>query len=77
MLIPEVRALLNEGKLHEFDAEWIQRLKPESQLAAAMKCVNGPPVTGIAINPLRWRKPSDNPKTEFRSKNMHGSKEIR
>ena len=38
MLIPEVVALLHAGKLCEHDADWIGRLKPSSQLAAAIKC---------------------------------------
>ena len=37
-LIPEVRALLTQG-LSPDDADWIGRLKPESQLAAARKCL--------------------------------------
>lgn len=38
MLIPEVVSLLNSGRLNPIDGEWISRLKPESQLAAAEKC---------------------------------------
>ncbi len=38
-LIPEVADLLDAGKLHTFDAERIARLKPESQWAAARKCM--------------------------------------
>lgn len=38
MLIPEVAELVRAGLLHPYDSEWIGRLKPESQLAAAEKC---------------------------------------
>jgi hypothetical protein len=43
MLIPEVLELFRTGKLHPTDADWIGRLKPESQAAAARKCMNGNP----------------------------------
>lgn len=39
VLVPAVAALLASGKLHEFDAEWIGRLRPDSQLASAKKCI--------------------------------------
>lgn len=50
MLIPAVVALLRAGKIHEFDAEWIGRLRPKSQLAAAKKCMNAAPRLDIADN---------------------------
>ena len=40
-LTPEVQALIDSGKLHQFDGEWICRLRPESQMAAARKCIHG------------------------------------
>lgn len=42
-LIPEVAEFFRIGRLNEFDAEWIARLKPESQLAAAKKCMAANP----------------------------------
>lgn len=39
MLIPSVERLVRERKLHPFDGEWISRLRPASQLAAAKKCM--------------------------------------
>lgn len=38
-MIAEVVELLQAGRLNEFDAEWIARLRPEAQLAAAKKCM--------------------------------------
>jgi len=46
MLIPEVLQLFHEGVIHLFDAEWIGRLKPESQLKAAVKCMAANPTFG-------------------------------
>lgn len=40
-LTEEVKKLVDDGILHIFDSEWICKLKPEDQLAAAMKCISG------------------------------------
>ncbi len=40
-LHPKVLDLLRQGKLPEFDCEWIAGLVKERQLAAAEKIVNG------------------------------------
>ena len=40
-LDPAVLALVESGRLHEFDAEWIANLQRKSQWAAAMKCLKG------------------------------------
>lgn len=42
-MIAEVAKLLRAGRLNPIDADWIGRLKPESQLAAAQKCMNPDP----------------------------------
>ena len=39
ILVPAVAAMRDAGILPEFDAEWIGRLRPDSQLAAAKKMV--------------------------------------
>lgn len=51
MLIPEVQALLNSGQLNPIDADWISRLKPESQLASAKKCMGANPTMLAEDNP--------------------------
>lgn len=38
-LIPEVQAFVDSGKLNDFDADWIQNLSANLQLAAAEKCM--------------------------------------
>ena len=43
-LIPEVAEMLRVGKIHRYDAEWIERIDPESQLASAKKCQKPNPV---------------------------------
>ncbi len=45
--IPAVVELVNLGLLHPTDAEWIGRLKPESQLASALKCGRPSPTFAI------------------------------
>lgn len=50
----DVRKLVDSGKLHEFDAEWISRLAIESQMAAAEKCMRN---FGMRA------PPEDNPKS--------------
>lgn len=42
--MPEVQKLVDEGRLHAYDAEWIGNLQPEGQLAAAEKCMSSSPV---------------------------------
>ena len=42
--IPAVMELVRLGLLCPYDAEWIGRLKPESQLASAKKCQKPNPV---------------------------------
>lgn len=44
VLIPEVMDLYLSGALHLCDAEYVARLKPGSQLAAALKWINGTPM---------------------------------
>ncbi len=44
-LTAAVAALLARGTLHPFDAEWIARLKPSMQLAAARKVTKDEPIT--------------------------------
>lgn len=39
ILVPAVAELVRLGKLSEMDSEWIGRLRPDSQLAAAKKCM--------------------------------------
>lgn len=41
MLTPEVQALVDSGRLHEWDAEVAARLLPENQMAWAEKCLSG------------------------------------
>ena len=48
MLIPAVAELLRTGSLHPYDAEWVGRLKPESQLAAAQRCMKPNPTFDAA-----------------------------
>lgn len=48
VLVPAVAELVRLGKLCEFDADWIGRLRPDSQLAAARKCMR-PNVMMIAM----------------------------
>lgn len=40
-LHPDVLALVEQGKLHPFDAEWICNLPRVKQMAAARKCLSG------------------------------------
>ncbi len=40
-LDPEVLALYERGKLHEFDVGWIVNLPKDRQLASARKCIEG------------------------------------
>lgn len=66
-LIREVQELLDCNSLHLFDAEWIVRLKPESQLAAANKCIHGEILTvqsdwGVEDNRYSRRLDQRNPK---------------
>lgn len=48
ILVPAVAAMLEAGILHPFDAEWVGRLRPDSQLAAAKKMVR-PNFTMVAM----------------------------
>lgn len=45
VLVPAVAALLAAGRLPALDAEWIARLRPDSQLAAAKKMMKNAPIT--------------------------------
>ena len=54
-LTPEVRELVETGKLHEFDGIWIAGVAPENQIAAAEKCMNG------SLD--SWKPIPDRPKT--------------
>lgn len=56
MPTPEILKLVASGKLHEFDAEWIGRLPPQNQLAAARKCMRN-----FGMTPAR----EDNPKSRI------------
>lgn len=40
-LVPEVAALIRDGKLPVHDGDWIKNLPAEMQMAAAEKCING------------------------------------
>lgn len=42
-LIAEVQAFVDSKELNEMDAEWIQNLSPDSQLASALKCMKVEP----------------------------------
>ena len=63
MLIPEVLELFRAGKIHEFDADWIGRMKPETQLASARKCMNANPtfMESMAKSRLTHGTPSTQP----------------
>lgn len=43
--------MVARGELHEWDAEWIERLQPQNQLAAAQKCVENAMVLWPMENP--------------------------
>lgn len=51
MLIPEVRKLIQDGKLNIMDGEWIGRLPAASQLRAAEKCMAPSPAPMALDNP--------------------------
>lgn len=50
--IPAVLALFREGRLNQADLMYVSRLKPESQLAAARKCLRPNP-TFVTDLPVR------------------------
>lgn len=51
----DVLALFTQGKLPEFDCEWIANLPKERQLAAAAKCLKGNDFTPPNSKPFRGR----------------------
>lgn len=53
-LIPQVQELVDSGRLHQFDGEWICKLPAEMQMAAAEKCMNGEPLT--MMDDTSWSK---------------------
>lgn len=52
-LCDEVQALVDSGDLHPFDAEWIGRLPPDKQVAAAEKTIRNFGLTGTALDSPR------------------------
>lgn len=63
MLTEEITELVKTGQLHEFDADWICRLLPGDQMAAAVKCMRNFGVTGLTLDTPR--SPVYIPKTSY------------
>lgn len=63
-LIPEVKELVRSGKLSAIDAEWIQNLPPDQQLASAEKCMKLDP----EFIPLRDMQPQFRAKRDNKGK---------
>lgn len=52
-LIEELLPLVESGELHLFDAEWICRLTPAEQVAAAEKCMRANLTLAWSNAPIR------------------------